>query len=44
MGKIRRCNTIYLPQNPFRKNVRIFGKPCGKIKVIPVYQAKLLKT
>jgi len=31
MGKIRRCNTIYLPQKPFRKNVRrIFGKPCGK--------------
>jgi len=31
MGKIRRCNTIYLPQKPFRKNVRrIFGKPYGK--------------
>jgi hypothetical protein len=31
MGKIRKCNTIYLLQKPFRKNVRrIFGKPCGK--------------
>jgi len=31
MKKIRRFNTIYLPQNPFRNNVRrIFGKSCGK--------------